>query len=337
MVFDSKIKELITAAFYNKNDVFLKVFFPDINELVTDEVKSVIFLPGSFGAMKEYVFADCKADVNAEAYAVAPQLLIADIRFMNEPLFRQFLAEKGYRRFVIPFCECADSGEYGYRESFFRIGEFKSECDEFCQLVAFFSPVKSELTDYLYFFGCENAVFAGYEEDTDIRVFEASSPYSKFYQTAYEAEKYAYKKVCIYFNSRSEEADFSLFLSKRGTEHFCIDGSKSPAEKNSILYKYFNSDCCILLATKSFIPESLFLKCDKCIICGMPFSFSHLSRCSLITPDREVSVIYCKDDFIRNRKIAQSFSSKIRDTSVYEKRLKSLLEIKNLLERGQLK
>lgn len=334
MVFDSKIKELITAAFRDKNDVFLKVFFPDMNELVFDGIKTVVFLPGAFGGMKEYTFSDSKRAVSSEAYSIASDLLIADVRFLNESAFREFLISKRYRRFVIPFCECADSGEYGYRESFFRIGELKAECDEFCQIVAFFSPVKSELEDYLYFFGCENAVFAGSEEDIDFRLFEAASSYSKFYQTAFEAEKYAYKKVCIYFNSRSEEADFASFLTKRGTDHFCIDGSKSSEEKNDILHKYFNGDCCILLATKSFISESLFIKCDKCILCGIPFSLSHLSRCSLITPDRKVSIIYSKDDFDRNSKIVQSFSLKVGDSSVYEKRQKSLLEIKNILERG---
>ncbi len=335
MRYDSDIKALVSAAFYSEHDVFLRLTLSDINELDGSGVKTAVFLPGNFFGREELMFSDVNKELPSDAYMSERSFLVSDIRFLNNPLFKEYLSLCGFRRFVLIFAECADSGEYGYRKSCFNLSEIKSESESFIQLVAFFSPVKSELDSFTHFFGCENAVYAGQITETDIRVTEAPSQSAKFFRIASEAEKYAGKKVCIFFNSRSEARDFAVFLNNRGTPRAVIDGSVSYEDRKRILGEFERGEFQILLATKSIITETPFMKADKCLFCGVPFSESHLSRCSGLVKDGFVHIIFCKDDFVRNSRIIGSFSQITGDSSAYEKRMKSLSEIKVLLKEGQ--
>lgn len=335
MRYDSDIKALVSAAFYRENDVFLRVEFPDIAELDGSGIKTAVFLPGNFFGREELVFSDAHRQLPEDAYSSARSFLVADIRFLSDTLFCKYIVRCGFRRFVVYFAECADPCEYGWRESLFSLSEIKAESGEFIQLVALFSSAERELDYFSHFFGCENAVYAGQIKETDIRVTEAPSPSAKFFRVASEAEKYAGKKVCIFFNSRSEARDFAVFLNNRGTPRAVIDGSVSYEDRKRIIGEFERGEFQILLATKSLFNEIPFMKADKCLFCGVPFSVSHLSRCSGIVKDGCVHIIFCSDDFIRNSRIITSFSQITGDSSVYENRMRSLSEIKVLLKEGQ--
>ena len=334
MEFDGNIKSFLNIAFENKQDVFLKMRIPDITELFSDSIKTVVFLPGAFASYEDAAFADAKEAPSEKTYNTERDFIVADIRFLNRQPFREYLIKNSFVRIVLLFAECSDISEYGYRESFFSAGEFRDTADYYCQLVSFFSPSETDIEDYVRYFGCENVISLGKNSNADFTCYEAVNAADKFRVAAAEAEKSAFRKVCIYFNSRSEALDFATFLSKRGTDYCRVDGSMDMAEKYKNLYKFRNGKCCILIVTKSFIPDSLFFECDRCIICGAPFSLSHLYRCSYAASDRTVDIIYCENDFLRNEKIISSFSLKTEDTSFYKSRMNRLLEIKNLLKRG---
>lgn len=331
MVFGTSIKELISVAFNDKKDVFLKNEIPVINELYFDNVKTAVFLPASFYGNGKFPFSDYVKGASFSDYLASFDNIVSDIRFMSESSFREYLHKKKFRRLIVLFAECADTGEYGYREAFHWIGEFRAESDSFCQVVAFFSPVENHLQDYLQAFGCKEVIFAGENTLPDIKVFEAVSPAAKFYYTASVAEKYAYKKVCVNFNSRAEASDFGRFLMKRGTSYLYFDGSLTYEEKEKVLNEYIEGKVRILIATKAFITETLFFHTDICIFCGVPFSLSHLYRSSLAAANSRIHIIFCEEDIERNEKISRSFAAVTNIQEVYEKRQSRLFDIKKLI------
>lgn len=334
MEFDSNIKTLIDAAYDEGKDVFLKMRIPAVGKLSSDKVRTAVFLPGAFASDKSNAFSDIHGVALAESLCQDNDFIVSDIRFLNKSTFRDYLVRHRFTRIILLFTECADIGEYGYRESFFSAGEFRAELEYFCQIIAFFSPCVADITGFADYFGCEDVICAGITDHADFTCCETSDVLQKFRQTAASAGKYAFRKVLVYFNSRSEARDFASFLSAQGKAHMTIDGSLCLNEKHAVLSRFYNSDCCILIATKTFIPDSLFFSFHKVIFCGVPFSEAHLYRCTYACADRKIDVIYCESDFIRNEKIIRSFSVKTEDNRVYEQRTGRLLEIKNILKRG---
>lgn len=332
MKYDSSVRELITRAYENETDVFLRVTVPHISELASDGIKTVVFLPSSDHMHPDNPFSVYSSKISSTAFLSAPDVLFADIRFMGDASFREFVTRKKYRRLITLCSECSLKGEYGYRESFRWIGEYRAEITHFCQVLAFLSP-SSEFSDELRdVFASENTVCVGERELPSLSVYKASSVAAKFYYTAAEAEKYGYKKICIYFNSRTEQNQFSGFLRKRGTPFVSVNGELSPEKYKSELMRFSDSGITILLATKSLIPSALFLPVYKVILCGAPFSLSHLWRCENPFSSSPVFTIYCEDDFERNKKIISSFSETAEDKNIYLKGISYLSEIENYLQ-----
>lgn len=332
MEYEGSVRELVNRAYESETDVFLRLPVPEFSSFASDGIKTVVFTPSSVFVNADSPFSVYDGKMSSEAFLSGPDVLLSDIRFMGDAAFREYLTKKKYRRLVTLFSECALKGEYGYRESFRWIGEYRAEITHFCQVLAFISP-SAEFSDELReVFSSEAPVCIGEREIPPLAVYEASSAAAKFYYTAAEAEKYAYKKICIYFNSRTEQNQFAGFLRKRGTPFVSVNGELTPERYKSELIRFAGSGITILLATKSFIPSALFFPFHKVLLCGAPFSLSHLSRCENPFSDSPVFTVYCQDDFERNRKILSSFSETAEDKNIYLKGISYLSEIENYLQ-----
>ncbi len=332
MKFDSSVKNVITAAYQSERDVFLKVEMPDLKELSFDTVKTVVFIPGAFYGDDSFFFSDIRKSPSDYHGLLSPDILFCDIRFLAEESFRQYLTDNLYRRFMVIFAECADKTEYGYRQSYGWIGEYKAEISHFCQTVAFFTAMSDSMELCNALFSCNRPVFIGNDADSEINCFETASPREKFFYTAINAEKYAYHRVCIYFNSRGEAVDFYAYMNNRGTACVYIDGSKPFAERKDSILGFSESEPNILIATKAYIPTSLFYPPEKVIFCGVPFSESHYCRCKT---SADIFLIYCEEDFRRNEKIIKSFSHCLEDEGILHNRLKRLNDMKKILKSSQ--
>lgn len=332
MIFDNGIKNLISAAFSEEYDVFLKIPFPFLKDTVLDFVRSVVLLPGAFGGFAQIPFSDYMSPERIIVPENNALLTVADVRFMADENFRNMLSAGGYSRIFVPFAECADSGEYGYRGSYSWIGEYKAERADFCQTVAFISPLYNDLNVLSEIYSCKNVISVGRNTLCEPRIYKVSSVTAKFFTTASEAEKYPFEKICIFFNSRQEARQFGRFLHKRRTPYYFIDGSVCTNEKRKILDDITKNSGGILLATKSFLADSIYCDFSRCIICGVPYSFAHLQRCSSVANYEKTLIVYCEDDYVRNEKASLSYSEFIGDRNIYIKRQQSLFEIKNYLE-----
>lgn len=331
MIFDSSVKDLIKAAFEVEKDVFLKLSSFDTKELSFDGIKTVVFLNGAFYGNENSLFGDFRNPPSKLFGVSASDVIYADIRFSYDENFRKFLKDNSYRRFAVLFAECAAVGEYGWKSSYSMLGDLREQREDYCQIVAFLSSFSDCIDECRIAFSAENAVFAGEDIIPEFSAFKARDMSEKKYLLAQQIEKYAFKNICVYFNSRSEALEFSRYLSNRGTRAKIFDGAKSFSEMQEISRFFENGEYNILLATKSFIPSSLFFPVDKVYFCGVPFSLSHVYRCAFSLKNEPVRIIYCEDDIARNNKIIDSYAKTLGDVEISIKRRKSLLDITKLL------
>lgn len=331
MIFDSSVKNVISSAYDCRKDVFLNIVLPDIRELSFDNVKTAVLFPGPFYSEDKHAFSDIKTQPSDCMKIFPGELLLADIRFMADEKFRSMLTESGVTRLVTVFSECADKSEYGYREAFSWIREYKAEISHFCQTVSFFSPVSNSAENVKQNLSDRDIFYVNGKYDIRVNHFLVNSPKEKFRKTAEAAEKYAYRRVCVYFNSRGEAKDFCLYLKRRGTAFSYVDGSLPLISQKESLLCFHNSSPNILVATKSYIPTSLFYPPERVIFCGAPFSPSHYYRCTFSLRERDSVVIYCEDDFIRNEKIIRAFSEYTDNEEIADKRLSRLSDMKKFL------
>lgn len=311
MIFDSSVKNVIISAYENETDVFLRMKPPCPHELFFDGIGTAVFMPGSFLCEENSLFYD--------------------IRQLADEDFRERLYEDNIKRLVVLFAECADKSEYGYREAFGWIGEMRAERTDYIQIVAFLSPSSDSSQVCGELFGCKDFICLGESKTSEFDVFRATSSKAKFYQTAALAEKYAFRRSAVYFNSREEAGSFRRFLEKRGTRCVYADGAQSREELKENVLKFASGEINILVATKSYIPTSYFYPPERVIFCGVPFSVSHFYRCIFPLKKEMPFVVYCSEDITRNEKIIASFSEKLADGEIASERLSRLHDMVKML------
>lgn len=331
MVFDSGIKNLISAAYLRSCDVFLKMYPPPLSELSFDGVKTVVFLPCGFGGFRHSPFCDIRDAAFAED-GFADDVTVADIRLMAVEEFRKLLFRKRVARFVIPFAELGDECEYGYKEGYAWIGEYKAQTASFCQTVAFLSPSCKEIEKLQQLYSCGEVICVGNQSSDGFKILRCETVREKYFYTVKQAEKNAGEKVCIFFNSRGELKDFSKSVFAGGRRLFIYDGSLSSEEKRNILDGFYSCKNGILLATKSLIADGVYRHFSRCILCGVPFSVTHLERIASCAPYLPPMIIYTDSDFERNSKISSSLAVVLDNENIINERHRCLSEIKNLIE-----
>lgn len=332
MIFDNNLKELISAAFVEEKDVFLCLSTLK-GVIYEDEITSVVLLPSAFTGSGNMPFCNYNEGMPFSALKTDEKTVFCDVRFLADSSFREFLLHKRVGRIIIPFAECADKGEWKYREAFRWTGEFRAECPYFCQVVAIFLSSDTDYDRYREYFGSVDVIFAGEETCPLMNIYETESSKSKFFCLAALIEKYAYKRICVFFNSRNEAESFGRFLSARATRYLYINGASNTGDKKNIISRFRAGETNILLVTTSFVSEQLFTDADIVFFAGVPFSVSAAARCADLCRENKLNVVYCDEDIRRNEKISQSLAEVTGDKEITEKRCKALLDIMNIIEK----
>ena len=130
MKYDISVKNVINEALKNEKDVFFRGLPDNIRKPFSDEVKTVVFMPGAFCCDEDCDFCDIK-NPPRDFSELCRNTVFADIRFMGNEDFRAALTEYGFSRIAVMFPECADYSEYGYRAAFSWIGEYRAERSDF--------------------------------------------------------------------------------------------------------------------------------------------------------------------------------------------------------------
>lgn len=336
MQFDESVRILVDAAFAEQKDVFLQCSAGDFSKFFFGGVKTVLLLPGKVFPPAVFRYASVQLGCFYDVYSDGSRI-IADIRAMGNDVFRAYLTANGYRRLIVPFADCSDSAEYGHRQGFLWVWEYKAEISHFCQLVQIYSSAYREMNTVLEINSDKKAVFAGRADLPCLRIHETLSQPAKLYFTAQEIEKLAYGTHAVFFNSRNEASEFCAILKKRRTECVYLDGAVSTEEIKRRLERICYGDARVLVVTKSGIPLLPFMDIDKASLCGIPFSSGYLGRVADACRKSDIDIIFTESDFKRNAKILEYFRLKECDEEIYRKRVEKLSEISDIIINKKLK
>ena len=327
---DELLGRLVSAAFSEQTDVVLQCHKPDYSVFFSDGVRTAVFFTGRIFPDSSYNVSGDTADFGFDVYEKKGNI-IADIRVLGNEDFRNYLTMNNCRRLVIAFAECAEASEYGHRQEYLWVSEYRAEINHFCQLVLLFSQSFDEAEACFRLYGDGEAVYFGKRSLPGIRIYKCSSRQSKFYCIANELEKRAFGNHAVFFNSRNEASEFAAFLQKRNTPYVYVDGAVSSRDVRERLAVFSSGAVRVLIATKSGISLMPFVDVDNAVLCGMPFSVSHLGRLAAACRKESIRIIFSESDINRNSKILEYFRESDGDEELYRKRVRKLSEVSEII------
>lgn len=264
---------------------------------------------------------------------MSEKVIYSDIRSVLHESFSEFLVSEDINEILLPFYECADKLEYGYRASYANIAEIRASTEKHFHITGFSTNV---ITDekILSLFGSEKYIVAGIESNTSFSGIKTSSEKSKYHYTAAECEKSPFNRSIVLFSTRRQAEDFSMFLYRRRTPFALIHGGLDKTKRKEALKSFSEGKVNILLATKFIIPSYTMINADKLIYCGLPYSFSHARRCLSLSKNGRMDCIFSEEDIILTEKLIFSFAKELEtDNPDYiENRTKLFFDFLNLLQ-----
>ena len=229
-----------------------------------------------------------------------------DIRELLNDNAAEWIRRMRFTQWVLPFYECADITEYGYKTAYIAVSDLRSLLPFPVQITAVsmgdhlgpgvFEPLGT--TDY---------ILTGEDVGNKISGCRASDERNALYLTADQCAKYPLKTVIVQCTTRSSAETLQAFLQRRNVNAALFHGGKT-AEQNALaLADFTGGRTQLLIATKSLIPSYPFVQADKVIYFGLPYSLSHAQRCATLSTDCRLTCIWCDADIERNRTLTASF------------------------------
>lgn len=296
------IKELSRSCAENGEDLYITAdILPCFSELVnTFSVKNsntAVLLPGAFRHGEGTVCFDRSPVFTSSVGHVSPgQAAVADVRLLGNAEFRRFLSENGFNNFILPFAECADPLNYGYRQSFGWLAEMRAETEKPLHITALFSPGVDAPEEYREVFGSAKATVGLSYTMPEIFGVLCDGEKERNALALSGAVKNVSDRSVILFSTRREAESFYSFALRRGISAGLITGLNSPDEITAVTGKFERYGLRILVATKSLVPSAPFFKADRVIYCGMPYSPDHASRCAALSRDNSLCCYYARTD-----------------------------------------
>jgi|GEM_PF-3528188 len=317
---DKEVSDLIKASDLNgKDNFFIFSSMPDKRDI---EDHAASFYGRSLVLSARKTFFN-----NGE------KVIYADIKAAADDDFGEFLVRENIEEILLPFYECADVHEYGFRASYALLAEVRAATEKRFHLTGY-SLNAPEDEDVFSLFGTKSCIFAGIKKESVYKGIKTESPRSRFYYTAAECEKSPLKKTAVMFSTRSLTEEFSLFLYKRRTPFALIHGGMEEAKQREELNSFISGERNVLLTTKFIIPSYSLIKADALIYCGLPYSASHLNRCGSLSKQNTVKCVFCEEDISLTQNLIRSFAEELGmdDPKYIEKRNKMFFDFLNILE-----
>lgn len=306
---------------------------------VADGETALVLTPGGFplpdafgGEAISARFAD-GARYGYSAYALPGNRIVADVRLLGDADFRDFCQLRCVTRFVIPFAELSDPSEYGGRNAYGWVGEFRAELPYDLHVTALFPEPLPDYGPFLARFGSPGCTVIDASVPPPVYAYETADVRKKYACTLALAEKRAMRRTAVFFTDRREAEEFQRFLLRRGKRSLYLNGGMTAPEQKAALDAFAKGEG-LLLATKSAIPAALFYRADDVIFCGAPYSRSLMVRCASFSADGELTCCFCQDDFQTDVNILRHFADNLsaEEREDYLKTaLTKLLEVKSIL------
>ncbi|MCH5198700.1 MAG: hypothetical protein J1E34_07315 [Oscillospiraceae bacterium] len=294
---DKEVSDLIKASALNNSDIYFT-----LSKMPSgDEIKEF---------SREL---DCKILVLTPRNSftkTSETVIYSDIGAALNENFTDFLISENISEILLPFYECADSLEYGYRAAYANIAEIRASTGKQFHITGI-SPNITTGEKIFSLLGSDKYIQAGIENETVFKGIKTASDKSKYHYTAAECEKSPFDKSIVLFSTRRQAEEFSLFMYKRRTPFTIVHGGIDKIKINEALKSFLSGEVNILLATKFIIPAYSLLCSDKLIYCGLPYSRSHALRCLSLSKNGKMDCIFSEDDVILTEKLILSFSKEL--------------------------
>lgn len=234
-------------------------------------------------------------------------LCFADVRLFSEDRFWRFFEHMKFTRIFVLFSNCARLYEYGYRQSFSLIGDYRASHKHYIQLCAFFNQKPKNADDFAVRFYSQKLISVNTQTD---------ALHCVFIEKANKREKYIFlascliaeplEKTAVVFATRRELFEFIAYLKKPVEELSILHGGLPYTDFSKTLNDFYSGKTKILLATKSVFASAVFVNSEKVYLCSVPFSVANMySVHSLLDDtDKKISCVYCKEDVILLSRLA---------------------------------
>ena len=234
-------------------------------------------------------------------------LCFADVRLFSEDRFWRFAEYINFGRIFVLFADCANLYEYGYRQSFSLIGEYRASQKQYIHLTAFFNQMYEDAEDFTARFYSQKLI--------SVNTLPQNLP-AEFVEKVNQREKYIFlasslknepvEKTAVVFATRRELFEFVSHLKKPLNELSIAHGGMSLADFGNSLNDFYDGKTKILLATKAVFASSVFINCDKVYYCSLPFSVANLYSVHSLFENRnnKVTCIYCNEDAVLLSRLA---------------------------------
>ncbi len=236
-----------------------------------------------------------------------PVLCFADVRLFCEDRFWRFLQYMNFSRIVVLFANCAQLYEYGYRQSFSLIGEYRASQKQYIHLTAFFNQMPLNTNDFAVCFYTQKLISVNtLPKILPAEFMQNANQKGKYTFLASELNKEPLEKTAVVFATRRELFEFISHLKKPLEEFSIVHGGLPYTDFGKVLNDFYTDKTKILLATKSVFASSLFINCEKVYYCSIPFSVSNLySVHSLLkNGNNKINCVYCNGDVINLSRMA---------------------------------
>ena len=266
------------------------------------KARVLVLLPGRVYAPQS---PDAVLHVSADTYHAA-QTGYMDIRELMNDDAAEWIRRMRFTELVLPFYECADITEYGYKTAYMAVSDLRAALPFPVHITAVsrgdhlgprvFEPLGT--TDY---------VLAGVDVSNRIAGCRASDERDALYLTADQCAKYPLKTVIVQCTTRAGAETLHAFLQRRNVNAALFHGGITPERNDRALADFTGGRTNLLISTKSLISSYPFVQADKVVYYGLPYSLSHAMRCASLSADGRLTCIWCGADIDRSRTLTASF------------------------------
>ena len=224
-----------------------------------------------------------------------------DVRLLGNESFPGFLQTHAIREILLPFSDCAIEGEYGYRRSYENLSSLRADGVRFH--LTLFTDEAPDAEMLREKFGCEEVISFSPGEAVSLQTEKLADEAEQFSVLTSICEKYVWQRTAIFFTTRRQAERFAAGLRARFTPFSLVHGGLSGSQNMDALRRYDRGDTNVLLASKTLLCAAPFVRADKLLFCGLPYSESHAKRLCAIGNEAELICMYTDEDVALNRKL----------------------------------
>ncbi|MBQ7638211.1 MAG: hypothetical protein IJS90_04860 [Clostridia bacterium] len=260
-------------------------------------------------------------------------VIYADVGEAADEAFAERLKKDRVTEILLPFYECADVLEYGYRTSYSFLGDLRASSDLRFHITGV-SPNETADDGVYSLLGSKKFIVAGQKIESVFTGVKASDDEEKCGIVLSQCVKSPFMKTIVLFSTRRQADEFSLKLYKRGVKCAVAHGGTAKEQAKLSLESFLSGETSILLSTKYLIPSCGVIKADRLIYCGLPYGVSHAKRCICLSKSGRMDVVFCEDDIALAQSLTASYAEAlgIDDPGFTEKRKSMLDEFLNALQ-----